>query len=125
MGSIVAEPSQFITRAHLFRSLTFAFLGAAKRQAAALRNKLEGDRIVFNDSLVTIEGCAMHVTLEQAIVIHAKVLRLRFGPCAPNAARQKAKQLAAIGDDEGVSVWAKVALIAETLPDPKRPRQPG
>ena len=45
---------------------------------------------------------AVHITLEQAIEIHAKVLRHRRGPQAPHAAREWAEQLASIGDHDGM-----------------------
>ena len=59
----------------------------------------------------------MEVSLQQAIEIHAKVLRAHRGPLAPSFARRKAEQLAAAGDQEGRDVWRKVAACAETLPN--------
>ncbi|MGO8738099.1 hypothetical protein [Rhodoblastus sp.] len=57
----------------------------------------------------------MPISLDQAIEIHAKVLRYRHGAKAPRMAREKANQLATIGDREGHAVWLKVAEIARTL----------
>ncbi|MBB4196653.1 hypothetical protein CCR94_20310 [Rhodoblastus sphagnicola] len=59
----------------------------------------------------------MEISLQQAIEIHAKVLRAHRGPLAPGLARYKAERLADAGDYEGRDVWMKVADCAETLPD--------
>ncbi len=58
----------------------------------------------------------MEISLEQAIEIHAKVLRHSHGDSAPRRARDFAAQLARRGDHEGHVVWTKVAEVAETLP---------
>ncbi len=58
----------------------------------------------------------MPITLDQAIEIHAKALRYRHGAKAPRMAREKADQLATIGDREGFTVWLKVAELTEALP---------
>jgi hypothetical protein len=47
----------------------------------------------------------MNVALNQAIEIHAKALKYRFGNRAPLLAQEKAHHCAAQGDDEGHSVW--------------------
>jgi hypothetical protein len=65
---------------------------------------------------------AMHVTLDQAIEIHAKALRHRYGPTAPRLAREQARKLASIGDREGQVVWLKVAEVTEALPVDKPAR---
>jgi hypothetical protein len=58
----------------------------------------------------------MNVSLDQAIEIHAKALKHRFGKRAPLLAEEKAHNCAAQGDDEGYAVWRQVAAVAETLP---------
>lgn len=57
----------------------------------------------------------MHISLDQAIEIHAKALRYRHGAKASRMAREKADQLAKIGDREGFTVWLKVADMTEAL----------
>jgi hypothetical protein len=59
----------------------------------------------------------MNVSLNQAIEIHAKALRYRFGERAALLAEEKAHQCAARGDDEGSAVWLRVAAVAGTLPE--------
>jgi hypothetical protein len=58
----------------------------------------------------------MPISLDQAIEIHAKALRYRHGAKAPRMAREKADQLATIGDRQGFAVWLKVAELTEALP---------
>ena len=65
---------------------------------------------------------AMHVSLDQAIEIHAKALRHQHGPAAARLAREQAQKLAAVGDGEGHAVWLKVAQMTETLPTDKPAR---
>jgi hypothetical protein len=55
----------------------------------------------------------MNVSLDQAIEIHAKVLRHRFGDQAPMLAQEKAGHCSASGDPEGEIVWLRVAAVAE------------
>ena len=57
----------------------------------------------------------MRVSLNQAIEIHAKALKNRFGPRAPSSARQKAHHCSLSGDHEGNVVWRRVAIEAEAL----------
>jgi len=57
----------------------------------------------------------MRVSLDQAIEIHAKVLRYRFGKRAPSLARERAHHCLASGDHDGHSVWRRVAVVAEAL----------
>ena len=57
----------------------------------------------------------MNVSLDQAIEIHAKVLKYRSGTGAPRVARKIARECAASGDHEGHGVWQRVAEVAETL----------
>ena len=59
----------------------------------------------------------MNVSLDQAIEIHAKALKYRFGNRATALAKEKAHHCAARGDDEGRAVWQRVAAVAETLPE--------
>ena len=57
----------------------------------------------------------MRVSLKQAIEIHAKALKYRFGHRAPELALEKALNCSASNDHEGNSVWLKVAEVAESL----------
>ena len=59
----------------------------------------------------------MNVSLNQAIEIHAKALKYRFGKRAALLAEEKADHCAARGDDEGYAVWLQVAAVAGMLPD--------
>ncbi len=63
----------------------------------------------------------MNVALEQAIEIHAKALKHRNGGQAPHIAREKARRCAASGDDDGRTVWLKVATVTEMLLSDKTP----
>ena len=60
------------------------------------------------------------VSLDQAIEIHAKALKHRFGVRAPLVAREKAHHCRSSGDHEGHAVWRKVAAVAEALLAPSR-----
>jgi hypothetical protein len=55
----------------------------------------------------------LQVSLDEAVEIHAKVLKYRYGRNAPFQARLKARHCATTGDREGHSVWEKVAATAE------------
>jgi predicted nucleic acid-binding protein len=57
----------------------------------------------------------MEVSLQQAIEIHARVLKHRSGRHAPRKAREKAEALARAGDEEGHRVWLRVGEVAEAL----------
>jgi hypothetical protein len=57
----------------------------------------------------------LRVTLDEAIEIHAKALKFRYGRTAPHRARERADNCSAAGDREGHVVWEKVAVIAENL----------
>jgi hypothetical protein len=59
----------------------------------------------------------MNVSLDQAIEIHAKALKHRYGKRAALLAEEKAHHCAARGDDEGRAVWRRVAAVAATLPE--------
>jgi hypothetical protein len=60
---------------------------------------------------------SMNVSLTQAIEIHARVLRYRFGNRAALLAEEKAQHCAAQGDDDGYAVWLRVAAVAGMLPE--------
>jgi hypothetical protein len=47
----------------------------------------------------------MNVSLDQAIEIHAKALKHRFGNRATLLAEERARHCATQGDDEGCTVW--------------------
>jgi hypothetical protein len=59
----------------------------------------------------------MNVSLDQAIEIHAKALKHRFGKRAALLAEEKAHHCEAQGDYKGHAVWLRVASVAEILPD--------
>ena len=59
----------------------------------------------------------MNVSLAQAIEIHAKALKYRFGDRAALLAEEKAHHCAEQGDDEGYAVWLRVAAVAGMLPE--------
>jgi hypothetical protein len=61
------------------------------------------------------ESSSLRVSLDQAIEIHAMVLKCRFGKRAPPLAREKANTCLASGDYEGHSVWRGVATVAVAL----------
>ena len=62
----------------------------------------------------------MNVSLDQAIEIHAKALKYRFGNRAPLLAEERARHCASRGDDEGSAVWLRVAGVAGMLPNFRR-----
>jgi hypothetical protein len=64
---------------------------------------------------MTGQGQFLRVSLKQAIEIHAKVLKYRFGRLAPEMAREKALSCSASNDHEGHRVWLEVAEVAESL----------
>jgi hypothetical protein len=59
----------------------------------------------------------MNVSLDQAIAIHARALKHRFGHRAALLAQEMALHCAAHGDDEGRAVWQRAAAVAGTLPE--------
>jgi hypothetical protein len=65
----------------------------------------------------------LNVTLNQAIEIHAKALRRRFGDRAPLLAREKANYCSTRGDHEGHAVWLEVADVAKTFAGVTNPQQ--
>ena len=58
----------------------------------------------------------MNVSLDQAIEIHARALKHRFGDRAALLAEERAHDCAAQGDVEGRAVWLRVAALAGMLP---------
>jgi hypothetical protein len=65
----------------------------------------------------------MKVSLEEAIEIHAKVLKSWHKDTAPTKARDHAAILKQNGDHEGHAVWLRVADVAERLgKEPEKPR---
>ena len=57
----------------------------------------------------------MQISLDQAIEIHARVLRYWHRDRAPEEARERALDCATTGDFEGFQAWAKVAKLCEAL----------
>ena len=51
----------------------------------------------------------MNISLEQAIEIHAKALRVSHGRKAEHYARERAQSCQRHGDTEGDEVWNRVA----------------
>ncbi len=57
----------------------------------------------------------MEVSLDQAIDIHARVLKYWHGDKAPQEARARALECGTVGDFEGLQAWARVARLCEAL----------
>jgi hypothetical protein len=57
----------------------------------------------------------VNVSLTEAIEIHAKALKHRFGKRAALLAEEKADHCAAEGDDEGYAVWRRVASVIKNF----------
>jgi hypothetical protein len=55
----------------------------------------------------------MDVSLDQAINIHARVLKYWHGDNAPQEARARALECGTAGDFEGLQAWARVARLCE------------
>jgi hypothetical protein len=55
----------------------------------------------------------MDVSLDQAINIHARVLKYWHGDKAPQEARARALECGTAGDFEGLQAWARVARLCE------------
>jgi hypothetical protein len=51
----------------------------------------------------------MWIDMEEAIKIYARVCRRRYGPAAGTKVRERAHELAVIGDMDGEQVWNDVA----------------
>jgi hypothetical protein len=82
---------------------------------------LIGDGLVrLYMTIVRRGGAPMNVSLDQAIEIHAKSLKHRFGKRAALLAKERAHDCALQGDDQGHAVWLQVAAIACKLPEATR-----
>jgi hypothetical protein len=57
----------------------------------------------------------MKVSLDQAIDIHAGVLKYWYGDRATQEARTRALDCATAGDFEGFQTWASVAKLCDAL----------
>jgi hypothetical protein len=57
----------------------------------------------------------MEISLEQAIEIHARVLKKRLKRGAPHEARKQVQRLKDASDHDGHDVWNKVAVVAERM----------
>ncbi len=57
----------------------------------------------------------MQISLDQAIEIHARVLKYWHRDSAPQEARARALDCATVGDFEGFQAWAKVARLCGAL----------
>jgi hypothetical protein len=57
----------------------------------------------------------MNLTLDDAIVIHGKVLVAKHKKAAPQNARTYALARKQIGDHDGHEIWLRVAVVAEQL----------
>jgi hypothetical protein len=66
----------------------------------------------------------MEVSLDEAIEIHAKVLRSRYRAAAPIRARDHAAMLKRNGGHHGHDVWVKVAETAEKICAPSEWKGP-
>jgi hypothetical protein len=55
----------------------------------------------------------MEVSLDQAIDIHASVLKYWYGDKASQEARGRALECGTVGDFEGLQAWARVARLCE------------
>src|ERR1700722_19251447 len=64
---------------------------------------------------VRLTGGRVRVSLKQAIEIHAKVLKHRFGCRAPELARENAESCSKYNDHEGRRVWMDAVEAVELL----------
>jgi hypothetical protein len=60
----------------------------------------------------------MHIDLNEAIRIHARVGRARYGRGAKNRALKTAERLRQAGDQTGATVWERLAAEIDRT-DPK------
>jgi hypothetical protein len=64
----------------------------------------------------------MHIDLNEAIRIHARVGRARYGRGAKKRALKTAQSLRQAGDQTGAAVWERLAAeIDRTDPKPTKP----
>jgi hypothetical protein len=64
----------------------------------------------------------MHIDLNEAIRIHARVGRARFGRSAKKRALKTAQNLRRTGDDAGAAVWERLAAEIDRAEGAKAPR---
>lgn len=57
----------------------------------------------------------MHIDLNEAIKIHARMGRARFGRGAKKRALKTAQQLWRAGDDAGAAVWERLAAEVDRV----------
>ena len=65
----------------------------------------------------------MHIDLNEAIRIHARVGRARYGRGAKKRALKTAQSLRQAGDQTGAAVWERLATEIDRT-DPKAARPP-
>jgi hypothetical protein len=65
----------------------------------------------------------MHIDLNEAIRIHARVGRVRFGRAARKRALKTAQNLRQAGDHTGAAVWERLATEIEQVDGKKAPSQ--
>jgi len=65
----------------------------------------------------------MHIDLNEAIRIHARVGRARYGRGAKKRALKTAQSLRRAGDQTGAAVWERLAAEID-LTDPKLAKPP-
>ena len=64
----------------------------------------------------------MHIDLDEAIRIHARVSRTRFGRAAKKRALKTAHALRRAGDHSGAAVWERLAAEIDHV-DPSKVRR--
>ena len=64
----------------------------------------------------------MQISLNEAIDIHAQVLKIRQGEVAINSSKERAAQCKTAGDLEGEQVWLRVVAGVRYLLDEDRAR---
>jgi hypothetical protein len=57
----------------------------------------------------------MYISIEDAIVIYARVCRTRYGKRAKRIVTEQAQALRTSGDESGAQVWQQVAVEIERL----------
>jgi hypothetical protein len=74
----------------------------------------------LNMTLLATGNAPMNVSLGSGHRDPCQGTEHRFGDRAPLLAYQKAENLSAYGDQEGETVWLRVAAVAKTLLNKKR-----
>jgi hypothetical protein len=59
----------------------------------------------------------MHISLQEAIVVYARMCRARYGGRAAHIVTEQAHALRKRGDDDGAQVWQQVAVEIGLLED--------